>query len=81
MSSAAKPKLVFVSVNDLDRVKLDEDERTKDAHTLLELLQPAIGEPCLKALRHILFLTYAGNDGLPSEACITVRDPQGKLSV
>ncbi len=73
--AAAKPrtprvKFHFVSAGHLDCVELDEDERTKDASTLLELLMPPLGDPVLETLRKSLSMTYAGADLRQSEQCI-----------
>lgn len=69
-SSPPRSKLVFVSGSDLDSVKLDKDEQVDGAETLMELLQPALGDPCLNALRRILSLTYATADQRSSEVCV-----------
>lgn len=69
-NSLQRPKLVFVSASDLDNVKLDEDECTPDASTLMELLGAPIGDSCLEAMRTTLTMTYAGADERSGELCL-----------
>ncbi len=65
-----RARFQFVFGSDLDCVELDEDERTPDASTLLELLSPPLGDPLLATLRKSLAMTYAGADLRSSEECL-----------
>jgi hypothetical protein len=63
-------KFFFVHNDDLEAVKLDEDEKVDDAETLFELLQAPIGDPCLTVLRRIMSMTYLDSLERTSEMCV-----------
>ncbi|MBS0196994.1 MAG: hypothetical protein JSR77_09565 [Planctomycetes bacterium] len=65
-----RAKFFFVHSSDLDAVKLDDDEKVDGAETLMELLQAAIGDPCLTALRRIMSMTYFESLERTSELCV-----------
>lgn len=69
-TSGVRSKYRFVSGDDLDSVVLDEDEKTRDASTLLELTPAPLGDPVLVALRRALTLTYDSAETRSSEECL-----------